>query len=34
VPENTRHELLNIGDNILTLMFSCPTAHLAEDRFF
>lgn len=34
VPENTLHKLTNTGDDSLTLMFSCPNAHLESDRYF
>lgn len=32
--ENTVHSLQNTGDAPLVLMFSCPAAHLASDRYF
>ncbi len=34
VPEKTLHQLINMGSNELILMFSCPTTHLNNDRFF
>lgn len=33
VPENTIHQLTNNGESTLLLMFSCPMAHLNNDRF-
>ncbi|PHV11916.1 cupin domain-containing protein [Chitinimonas sp. BJB300] len=32
VEENVIHSLTNIGDAPLILMFSCPEAHLTDDR--
>jgi mannose-6-phosphate isomerase-like protein (cupin superfamily) len=34
VSENIIHQLVNTGSEPLTLMFSCPTAHLGIDRYF
>lgn len=34
IPENTMHQLINTGTKPLTLMFSCPDAHLEVDRYF
>lgn len=33
IPANLIHQLINNGDVPLTLIFSCPLAHLKEDRF-
>lgn len=34
ITENTLHQLRNISNEPLVLMFSCPTAHLDNDRYF
>lgn len=34
VPENMEHQLSNIGEQPLLLMFSCPDFHLDNDRYF
>jgi len=33
IPENVIHQLINTGDQPLTLIFTCPLSHLSEDRF-
>lgn len=32
IPPNVIHQLVNTGDQPLTLIFSCPFSHLKEDR--
>lgn len=34
VPDKTLHQLINIGNSPLILMFSCPLSHLTDDRHF
>lgn len=33
IPPNVIHQLINNGNEPLTLIFSCPLSHLKEDRF-
>lgn len=33
IPPNVIHQLMNDGDEPLTLIFSCPISHLKEDRY-
>lgn len=33
IPANVIHQLVNNGEEPLTLLFSCPFSHLNDDRF-
>ena len=33
ISANVIHQLINTGDEPLTLLFSCPLTHLKDDRF-
>jgi mannose-6-phosphate isomerase-like protein (cupin superfamily) len=34
IPEGTVHQIVNDSDKPLLMIFSCPSSHLGDDRYF